>query len=81
MKTIVEKPLGEDGAKAALVLADGYLEARVSYPLAKVADAVMKPLDPLREKLKNIIPGDWDNPIVDKIFDEAKEELTKLFTE
>jgi len=81
MKTIVEKEIGGDGAKAGLYLDDGKLKAEVSYPVAKVVEAIVKPLDPLKEKLKALIPGNWDDPLVESAFEGAKTEIVKLLSE
>lgn len=87
MKTIIEKEMevGGDGAKASggFYVEEGMLKAKaeIMYPIAKVVDAVVKPLDPLKEKLKALIPGDWDNPYIDKAFDDAKQAIAKMLSE
>lgn len=80
-KVLVEKAIGGDGAKASLVIEGGSLQAVVSYPIAGLVDGVVKQLDPLKAKLEALIPGDWENPLVDKAFAEIKDQLTKLLSE
>lgn len=81
MKTIIKEKIGGDGAEAALVVEAGMLRAQVSYPIAPLVDAVVKPVDKLKEELKKLIPGNWDDPIIDGLFSGAKAELTKLLSE
>lgn len=81
MRKIYEHEIGSDGAKAGLYVEAGLLEIKASYPVVKILDIVTKPLDPLKEKLKNLIPGDWDGPLIDKAFQEAKDLMAKLLSE
>lgn len=81
MKTIFEHDLGPDGAKGGLYLEKGSLVAKVSTPVNELVDRLVAPLDPLKEQLKAAIPGDWDNSIIDGIFNGAKAEITKLLSE
>lgn len=87
MKTIVEKTqaIGGDGGQVSggLYVGDGKLKVTVegTYPIDKIVDAITKPLDPLKEKLKALIPGTWDDPLVDKAFEAAKAEIVKVLSE
>lgn len=87
MKTILDitKAIGSDGGQVegAIVINGQNLEAgvKLSYPASIIVDAITKPLEPLRLKLEKLIPGDWDNPIIDKLFEDAKAEVLSLLTE
>ncbi len=81
MKVIVDKPVGGDGAEVILDVAEGSLELKVTFPVAKIVGPIMKTLDPLREKLKALIPGDWDSPFVDAAFTGLEAEIVKVLSE
>lgn len=87
MKDLIafEQEIGGDGAKAKGSLgvdADQLkLQLAVSYPIAKVIEPATSALDGLLEKVKALIPGDWDNVMIDKFKDEYKKELVKLLSE
>lgn len=81
MKTILEKPVGADGGKVGLYVEDGNLEVKIQYPVAKIVQPIKTALDPLKAKLEALIPGDWDNPLIDKAFDAAFDEIVKLLAE
>ena len=87
MKKVVEfdKEIGGDGAKASGgVGVEGdqvVAQVKISYPIAKIVEPATKAIDAALDKLKNLIPGDWDNPMIDKIKAEYKEELVKLLGE
>jgi len=80
-KTIYEKEIGSDGAKAGLYVDGQNLSLHVSYPLAKVVEPATKAVDSLIDKLEKLIPGDWDKPMLEKVKEEYKEELVKLLAE
>lgn len=81
MKTIIERPLGNDGAKVGLYIEEGNLVQKASIPVDKLVKPLKDALDPLKAKLEALIPGDWDNPLIDKAFDESFNLLVKLLTE
>lgn len=82
MKTIYEHDLGSEGGKAGAYLDGGMVEVKVGYPVAKIVEPIMAQLDPLKEKLKAALPMDAvTDPLVDKIFEEAKEAIVKLISE
>lgn len=81
MKVLVEKELGGNGGKVGLYINEGVLEAKASIAVASVVDMVSKPLDPLKAKLEALIPGDWENALVDEAFVAAKAEISKLLSE
>ena len=74
MKELLSGNLGADGGKYALQIEGGSLVAQVGYPVEKI-------LQPLKEKLvdrlKNLIPGDWDDAIIDKAWQEAVDFLSE----
>jgi hypothetical protein len=83
-----EKDLGaegvEDGSvKAALGVEGSNLvaEVKVGYPIAKIIDPATAEVDKLLEKLKGLIPGDWDNPLIDGFKLEYKASLLKALSE
>lgn len=81
MKTIVEKPVGGDGAVAGLYIDDsGNLEAKISYPISKLLSPIKGALDPLRMKLEKAIPGQWADPLIDEAFNAAYNELVVLLS-
>ncbi len=80
MKTLIEKEIGTDGAKAGLYVDASVLQLTVSVPLMVAATPLLNALDPLKAKLEAIIPGDWENPLVDKAFADIKAEILALIT-
>lgn len=81
MKTLFEKEIGSEGAKASLVIDGGMLEAKVSYPVVKLVEKALAPLDGLKKKIEDLIPGDLENKLVDEAFAAAKTEIAKLLSE
>ncbi len=87
MKVIVEasQDIGGDGAKASesLVLDGGFLKGKfeVAYPVAKALAPVTDLIDKAFGGLKDVIPGDWDNAILDPIKEKIKADLIKLLSE
>lgn len=82
MKTIYEHEIGGDGGMTGAYLNGGQVFVRVSYPVTKLVDPVMAQLDPLKEKLKSIVPFDSaTDPLIDAAFAEAKAEIIKLLSE
>lgn len=80
-----EQAIGGDGGKlnGALGVDQTDLVAKVEarYPLAKVVEPATKALDSALDKLEQIIPGNWDKPMIEKIKAEYKDELLKLLAE
>lgn len=75
MKTLVEVPMGADGGKASVVVAEGMLELKVGYPLEKaLAEVKAKFVD----KLKALIPGTWDDALIEKAWQDAIKDLQGL---
>lgn len=80
----VEKGLGSDGeieAQLGVEAQHFVAQVAVKYPVAKVIEPATKAVDNLLDKLKNLIPGDWDNAPIDKVKEEYKEQLIKLISE
>ena len=80
-----ESALGGDGGKIAAELGveESNLVAQVKaiYPIAKIVEPATKALDSALDKLEQIIPGDWDKPMIEKVKSEYKQELIKLLSE
>ncbi len=72
MKTLVSMPVGGDGGSVALGVDGKDLALSVRYPMAKALEPV-KAL--FVDKLKAIIPGTWDDMLIDKAWSEALELL------
>lgn len=87
MKAIVDfdKEIGGDGAKVKGALGveaqDLRLEVAVTYPIAKVVEPATKALDEVIDKLEQLIPGDWDKPMLEKVKLEFKEKFIALLAE
>lgn len=69
-KEIVHKDFGDGSAD--LKLAGGKLILSASYSLKPIADKV---IDPILEKVKSLIPGDWDSAFIDGLKKSAYEAL------
>lgn len=78
MKTIYEHPIGGDGGKAGAYVDESNITVSVSYPISKVIEPATKAVDNLLDKLKDLIPGNWDDPIIEGLKDEYKKDLVKL---
>lgn len=87
MKDIVkiEQAIGGDGGKieAALGVAGDQLAATVAvtYPIAKIVAPATEAFNKAADKLKEAIPGTWDDAIVDRVKVEFEKELVKLLSE
>lgn len=80
MKQLVHFPLGSKASGALSIdsgnlqvgvtgqFGDVVIDAKVGYPVAKVLDPVKKNFV---DKLKALIPGTWDDALIDKAWDEA----------
>lgn len=80
-KVLVEKEFGGDGAKAGLMVEDGALVVKVSYPLDKLLSPVNDVIDSAINKLEALIPGDWDKAVLEPVRAAAKAELVKLLSD
>lgn len=85
MKELLSKEfdVGSDAkGKAALVVDELNLKAEVSisYPTEKIIEPATKAFDKALDKLEQLIPGDWDKPIIDRAKQEFKEALLELLT-
>lgn len=72
MKEIVSAPLGE--GKVGLGISEGMLVATVGYPVEKI-------LEPIKtqfvDKLKALIPGTWDDALIDAAWADAVKLLSE----
>jgi hypothetical protein len=80
MKSIVEKEIGGDGAKAELLIGEGKLAVQVSYPLEKIIEPLTSVVDKVVDKLEQFIPGDQTGLAAD-IKKQAREELAQLLAD
>ncbi len=87
MKEMVkfEEQVGGDGAsvKGALGVEGSNLKLELSamYPIEKIVEPATKAVDSLLDKVKALIPGDWDDVMIEKFKVEYKEELVKMLSE
>lgn len=86
MKELISKEfeIGSDAKGKALVgieNANLVAEVNVTYPIAKIIEPVTKAVDSALDKLEDLIPGDWDKAIIEKIKEEYKEKLIELLAE
>lgn len=75
MKSLVEVPVGADGGKVSVVVDQGMLEVKVGYPLEKALSEVKAKFV---DKLKALIPGSWDDALIDKAWQDAIKDLQGL---
>lgn len=71
MKKLIGGPIG-GGASAELAVNAGNFEAKVVYPVASVLAPIKKAFV---DKLKALIPGSWDDVLIDKAWAEALKFL------
>lgn len=81
MKTVYEHDIGGDGGKAGLYISGAMVEVKVGYPVEKLIAPVLEKLNPLAEKLKEIIPGNFEDAVVNDLVVKIKAEVVKLITE
>lgn len=63
MKELLNVGVGGDGGKLAVQVEGGMLKLELGYPVAKLLEPLkVKVLD----KLKALIPGNWEDAILDK---------------
>ncbi len=74
MKKILEGAIGKDGGTYGLSIEDGNLVAKVGYPVSQVLEPLKKNFV---DKLKAVIPGDWDDALIDKAWQEAVDYLSE----
>lgn len=72
-KELVKGAIGTDGSYK-LVVADGELQATLGYKVAAVLAPVKKNFV---DKLKALIPGTWDDALIDKAWDESVKYLSE----
>ena len=80
----VEKELSKDlSASASLAVTEGALAltAQVKYPISNLVDKATTALDAQLDKLKQAIPGTWDDSLIEDFKKNYKAELTKILTE
>ena len=74
MKVLFSKPIGGDGGKITAQLNGGNVEIVISYPAA----AVLAPLkDEICGAIERMIPGDYENGLVEGAFDSAVKQLAE----
>lgn len=73
-KVIVGGGIGGDGGAYALKVEGGLLKAEVGYPVAKILDPIKKNFV---DKLKALIPGSWDDALIDAAWAEAVKVLSE----
>ena len=81
MKALYEHELGSDGGLAGFYIDGKMVEVKVGYPIAKLLDPVLEKLNPLADRLKELIPGNFEDAIVDDLVVKIKAEVVKLITE
>lgn len=81
MKMIYEHTVGGDGGVGGIYLDGGMLVASMKYPVDKILEPVMAPIDMAFEKIEAAIPGDWDKAILEPIKEQMKAELVKMLSE
>jgi hypothetical protein len=81
MKTIYEMPMGTDGGVLGAYLGDAKLMVTASYPVAKIMEPMMTPIDKAFKMLEDTIPGDWDNALLEPIKESLKADLLALLSE
>lgn len=81
MKTLYETAIGGDGGLVGAYVDGGKLKVEASYPLVKIAEPLMAPIDQAFKAVEAAIPGDWDVAILEPIKEGLKAELMKLLSE
>lgn len=72
MKELVRAPIGGDGGAIVVNVTELDLILAVAYPKAKVLEPIKKNFI---DKLKAIIPGTWDDILIDKAWEDALKGL------
>lgn len=75
MKQLLEQELGKHG-KLTLVVEEGQLKAKIegSYPMMDLLAPVKTKFV---DKLKGLIPGEWDDKLIDDAWAKAVASLTE----
>lgn len=86
MKELFSKEfeIGSDAKGKAVLGVDAQnLQANVmvAYPVAKIIEPLTSTVDKALDKLEDLIPGDWDKAIIEKVKEEYKEKLLELISE
>lgn len=81
MKVIYEHDIGGDGAKGGLYVEGSQLQLKVAYPIEKLLAPALEKLDPLGVKIKELIPGNYEDSIIDDMVLKIKAEIVKLLSE
>lgn len=77
MKVIYEHELGGDGGTAGAYLNEGKMMVTMSYPVAKMMEPLMAPLDAFEQKLLAMAP-DMVDPLIHEGFKAMKEAMMKM---
>lgn len=67
-KEIINEEIGGDGGKIVFGIDQGAFKAEVSYPIGKL-------IQPAKDALKNLIPGEKYDGYVDTVVDKVLEFL------
>lgn len=87
MKTIyaIERTVGGDGLAVSgeVGVQESNLKVQVAleYPIEMIVKPATTAVDGLIDKLKILIPGTWDDALLEDLKKEYKEELVKLLSE
>ncbi len=81
MKTIYEMPMGTDGGMIGAYIGEGKMQVTASYPVVKIMEPMMAPIDNAFKMLEDTIPGDWDVALLEPIKEGLKAEIIKLLSE
>lgn len=80
MKTIYEHAIGGDGGVTGLYLEGGVMKVSASYPVAKLLEPLMVPLDAFEKKMEDLAPN-WADPMIASAFQALKADIVKLLSE
>lgn len=73
-KVLVNGKVGASDADYSVEVADGELKVSVGYPVAELLAPVKAQFF---DKLKDAIPGSWDDAVLDKVWDELVSLLSE----
>lgn len=83
--TSFDHAIGGDGAMAsgAVGVRETFLRAEVAIemPIEKIIQPATKAVDSLLDKVKKLIPGEWDDKAIDEFKLEYKEDLAKYLAD
>lgn len=63
MKELLNVPVGGDGGKFSVQVEGGQLKLEIGYPVAKLLEPIK---EKVLDKIKALIPGNWEDSILDK---------------